>query len=194
MPKIVPGYSDAARARISDAAVKVFSKKGYRDATMDDIARELGVTKGALYHHYRLKVDILKEIYRKGHQSVREFLHGSLKESDPVVGLEGLFDLATGDYKEFLPIELEILSLASKDPEVRKVITEDRREDLAVIERYLRGLSRKGAIRRDVDVELMAASLQALFLGMHITNLLGFGIFEDESERRRSVALLLGGS
>ena len=48
LPKILPEYSDAARTKVAEAAIQVFAEKGYEEATMDDIAKALGVTKGAL--------------------------------------------------------------------------------------------------------------------------------------------------
>ena len=192
LPKILRGYSDAARAKVAEAAIRVFAEKGYSEATMDDIAKALGVTKGALYHYYRLKVDILKEIYLQSHRSVREFFHKSLRDSDAIDGLQGLFGLATGYYKEFSPVQLEILSLATQDDKVRSIVREDYKEDLAIIEKYLQTLVKKGKIRGDVDVKFLASSLQALSLGMLMTNLLGSGAFEDKNARKESMALLLG--
>jgi AcrR family transcriptional regulator len=40
----------------------VFAEVGFHSATMDDIARELGATKGLLYHYYRRKEEILEAI------------------------------------------------------------------------------------------------------------------------------------
>lgn len=48
---------------IIDAAVKVFHGKGYRTATLDDVARELGLTRPALYHYVSSKEDLLSQIY-----------------------------------------------------------------------------------------------------------------------------------
>ena len=48
MPKVVPEYKQEARSRILDAANKVFAEKGYHEATMEDIAKQLGVSKGAI--------------------------------------------------------------------------------------------------------------------------------------------------
>jgi hypothetical protein len=53
-------------------------------------------------------------------------------------------------------------------------------------------LIRKGKVSGDVDVNFLASSLQALSLGMLITNLLWFGTFEDKNARKESMALLLG--
>ncbi|MBW1973970.1 MAG: TetR/AcrR family transcriptional regulator [Deltaproteobacteria bacterium] len=48
------------RERILDAALKVFSTKGYYETKMDWIAREAGVGKGTLYRHFKSK----EELYR----------------------------------------------------------------------------------------------------------------------------------
>ena len=51
------------RQMIIDSAVKIFHKKGYRSATLDDVADDLGVTKPALYHYVASKEDLLSQIY-----------------------------------------------------------------------------------------------------------------------------------
>lgn len=51
------------KQRIVDTAIKIFQRKGYHQATLEDFARELGVTKGALYHYFSSKEAILSVIY-----------------------------------------------------------------------------------------------------------------------------------
>lgn len=50
------------RERIAEAALTLFSEKGYLGTSMSDIAGALGMTKGALYKHYRSKEEILSHI------------------------------------------------------------------------------------------------------------------------------------
>ncbi len=47
------------RARLTKAARKVFSRKGYHTATMDDIARTAGIAKGTIYQYIRHKDDLV---------------------------------------------------------------------------------------------------------------------------------------
>jgi AcrR family transcriptional regulator len=42
----------ATRERILDAALSVFAGQGYHRATVDDIVRASGTSKGAVYHHF----------------------------------------------------------------------------------------------------------------------------------------------
>jgi len=48
---------------IIDSAIKIFHQKGYRSATLDDVAEDLGVTKPALYHYVSSKENLLSQIY-----------------------------------------------------------------------------------------------------------------------------------
>ena len=53
------------RRRILDAGLRVFSKRGYEGASMDDIALELEATKGLLYHYFRSKEELLKAVLQE---------------------------------------------------------------------------------------------------------------------------------
>jgi AcrR family transcriptional regulator len=49
----------ASLDEIVDAAAKVFQRKGYHAATVQDIADAVGILKGSLYHHLKSKEDLL---------------------------------------------------------------------------------------------------------------------------------------
>jgi AcrR family transcriptional regulator len=49
----------ASLEQIVDAAAKVFQRKGYHAATVQDIADAVGILKGSLYHHLKSKEDLL---------------------------------------------------------------------------------------------------------------------------------------
>jgi len=53
------------RRRILDAGLRVFSKRGYEGASMDDIAFQLEATKGLLYHYFRSKEELLKAVLQE---------------------------------------------------------------------------------------------------------------------------------
>jgi len=50
------------RERIMAAAVSVFARKGFQRASLDDIAAEAGLTKGAIYWHFRSKNDLFSAL------------------------------------------------------------------------------------------------------------------------------------
>ena len=50
------------RERILEVSLELFAQSGYLGTSMSDIAKQLGITKGALYKHYRSKQEILDRI------------------------------------------------------------------------------------------------------------------------------------
>jgi len=57
-PKVV----EDRREQIIDAAMRVFSQKGFTRATNKDIAREAGITPGLIYHYFENKEALLRAI------------------------------------------------------------------------------------------------------------------------------------
>lgn len=66
----------ATRAKLIDAALKLFSTSGYEHATVDDISQEAGYSKGAYYFHFSTKDDILMELLRKWIENRSTILDG----------------------------------------------------------------------------------------------------------------------
>jgi AcrR family transcriptional regulator len=66
-----------ARRRDADvlaAATKVFYDRGYEGASVQDVADELGILKGSLYHYIRTKEDLLFRLFEDVHEQVDEIL------------------------------------------------------------------------------------------------------------------------
>jgi AcrR family transcriptional regulator len=55
---------------VLDAAAAVFARLGYEGSSIDDIADELGATKGRVYHYYRSKADLLLGVLTEGTQNL----------------------------------------------------------------------------------------------------------------------------
>jgi AcrR family transcriptional regulator len=56
------GPSEGGRMAVLEAAATVFADRGFKAATIDDIAEELGSSKGRIYHYYRSKGDIFVDL------------------------------------------------------------------------------------------------------------------------------------
>lgn len=59
---VSPELRDVRREVIRDEAARLFVANGYRSTTLDEVAASLGVTKGAIYHYFKSKDDILHAI------------------------------------------------------------------------------------------------------------------------------------
>lgn len=56
-------YPEVTEERILEAAQRLFLEKGYDRTTIQDIVNELGgLTKGAVYHHFKSKEEILDKV------------------------------------------------------------------------------------------------------------------------------------
>jgi AcrR family transcriptional regulator len=54
---------EARRREVMEAAIAVFSERGYRAASMNDIATRMGMGKASLYHYVASKEEVLIELY-----------------------------------------------------------------------------------------------------------------------------------
>jgi AcrR family transcriptional regulator len=53
------------REQILDAALRVFAEKGFAGASIRDIAKEVGVTEGLLYHYFESKEQLLNTCWKE---------------------------------------------------------------------------------------------------------------------------------
>lgn len=56
------------RAKILDAALRLFRERGYRDTTMRAVAREAGVSLGNAYYYYASKEVLIQAFYERSHE------------------------------------------------------------------------------------------------------------------------------
>jgi AcrR family transcriptional regulator len=91
--------TEATRAALMAAARKLFTERGYDDVATEEIVRAAGVTRGALYHHFGGKAELLEAAYMQleaeSTERVARIVLGSEYES-PVAamkaGIEAFLD------------------------------------------------------------------------------------------------------
>jgi AcrR family transcriptional regulator len=57
--------TEATRGALIAAARRLFTEKGYDAVSAEEIVREAGVTRGALYHHFGGKAQLLEAVYER---------------------------------------------------------------------------------------------------------------------------------
>jgi|Deesub1362A_J573_1020465.scaffolds.fasta_scaffold00689_13 AcrR family transcriptional regulator len=73
------------RQKILENAAKLFARKGYEKATLEEIAAKLKLTKGSLYHYIKSKEEMLFQIQMQALDQANEALERVLRSGlDPV--------------------------------------------------------------------------------------------------------------
>ncbi len=81
---------DQTRERLLTAAHRIFQKKGYVAASVEDIAAAAGYTRGAFYSNFRSKSDLLLELLERDHDSVRADFEAIFDEGGPREQMESM--------------------------------------------------------------------------------------------------------
>ena len=192
MPKVVPEYKEEAKSKIVEAARVVFAKKGYHDATMDDVAKEVGVSKGALYSYFKSKEDILKEIYLQSHQTLRTIINSACQKHNLAQALEEVYTLVTETYKGNLHTHFEEVALASHDLKIKKIIMDDYQRDVETVQAFMEEKMKQGLMRTDVDAQTLAELFIVLYTGTMEKLVLGFPNRDVHDQWIKSMILILG--
>lgn len=56
------------KKEIRDAAMRCFLNKGFQNTTMEDVIKEVGMSTGGVYHHYKSTAEMLKDLMLDGNQ------------------------------------------------------------------------------------------------------------------------------
>ncbi len=181
MPKVVPEYKEMAKIKIIQAAYKVFSENGYHPSKMDEISREVGVSKATLYSYFKSKEDLLKMISISTSQRLNEIFQKSLEGQNSLEPFEELYNNME-EFQGSLHLNFEILSLSSHDKNIREIGRNIYDEKIDVFQVFLENLQSKGIIRDDIDARTLARLVAALYTDIAMQLVMGF----DKSEVRET--------
>ena len=165
MPKVVPDYKEEARQRIVAAGFAVMSRKGYCAMTMDDIAAQIGVSKGALYLYYKTKDELVLEIIKTISDEVEETLKESVSGHTPLD--EWTMRLDNHLTKNALnhSLFLEVTAMAARNETIRKDLLQKMTNWIDMATRNLEARKGQGLIRSDADSRTLALSIVSIFMG-----------------------------
>ncbi|MBD0382669.1 TetR/AcrR family transcriptional regulator [Paenibacillus sedimenti] len=68
--------------RLTEVARTYFSEKGYADASMEEMVKEAGLTRGALYHHFGSKEGIFHAVLESVQQEIAERVEAEAATSE----------------------------------------------------------------------------------------------------------------
>ena len=172
MPKVFQEYKEEAKNRILQKTIEVFRKKGYRRTKIDDIANELGVSKGAIYPYFGSKEELFREALCYFQKNMTSDILEKLQEND--MDAAEFFDLLMS-YEERGDQELmvEICSMALNDQNFREVITEHMKQDMETYEQYFNYRKKTGVLPKNMDAGDLSEKVTILFLGLYFMMIFG---------------------
>jgi AcrR family transcriptional regulator len=182
MPKVVPEYKEEAKSRILEAANKVFAERGYHEATMDDIAKRLGVSKGAIYLYFSSKEDLFEAMCKTAPRAFKEILFSSFgDEANPIESATQFFDKMLKLSASNPGLSFEILSEASRNPTLKRILKQNHAEYEEVLTGFLAEGRKRRIVGDNLDIRPLANALIALWNGLE--TLLVSGLSVDEARR-----------
>ena len=133
-------------------------RRGYRGTTTAQIAKEAGLTKGALYHHFRAKEEILFQLIQLKHRQLIEALSSlPQQQGRPAdllhVLLESIPEAGFADFGNYLDFWVQ----AARIPKIRSYLNECIKEYNQVFaERIDLVYAPTGRDRHDLAVMILA--------------------------------------
>lgn len=113
LPRTQGERSSATRAALIDAARRLFGARGYAAVGTEEIVRAAGVTRGALYHHFGGKEDLLAAAFEEVEADLLERI------SERVVAV------GANDPMAALSVGAESMLEAAAEPEVHRIVLLD---------------------------------------------------------------------
>ncbi len=193
------------RQGIVEAALRVFGRSGVSAATLDDIANEAGISRGALCWHYRSKDDLLSAIvqHHECYQALREAMESleqDLQDGVPIDDETFLRRIAGGFY-DSLTVQSDLarlpILLLHTHPEVAHFLADKIVGGRKPIIEYVRRRQEAGAFSTHIDaaffVQIIAMSFHMRAVGRGLHDLLPFAHLSREETIEQLVSLLLYG-
>ncbi|WP_200388960.1 TetR family transcriptional regulator [Thiocapsa imhoffii] len=166
--------AEQTRQALLDAAEVVFLERGVSQATLEAIARAAGLTRGAIYWHFRDKT----ELYAAMLERVRLPLERVLEEvraqpnSDPINVIEQMclaaLDRVVQDaqLRRVYTIVLHRCERDMGNPDWRDAELAGRRQAARVFLDCFHEAARRGRLRPSLTPELAVAALESYFTGL----------------------------
>lgn len=171
MTKVTQAHVDARTNVIREAAEKIFADKGFAGATMQDIAREAGLSAGAIYRYFPSKEALIEALSAEQAARNAEIVESIRSKGDTATVLHGLADTffrVLEDPESFLDqcVEFELTSEARRNPQIRAA----RHSSYAALVQGFTSVIRRGqaegVINEHVDANSTARLMIAAFEGL----------------------------
>src|SRR5262245_34494180 len=167
--------SEYRTSELLEAARSVFSKKGFHDATIDDVAYEAGVAKGTVYLYFKSKQDIYLSALRDGIetliQEMRTVAASSANAEEKLRKLIATKIAYFDKHRDFFRIFQSELGRMEKTMSEFKDLYFDQAQ---IIEKILKQGAGEGLLLEKVNIKKAAFAIADLTRGIAIQRVFGW--------------------
>ncbi|MBA2408538.1 MAG: TetR family transcriptional regulator [Gammaproteobacteria bacterium] len=167
--------AEATRERILDAAEEIFLENGVAQTSLEEIAHLAGVTRGAIYWHFKNKVDVFSALLERVQLPLNELLHEMEEHHrhNPLAALRelclyALHNLAENpQYRRVYTILFHRCELVNGlNPGVEKQNQQTRQALASVTERFERA-RRLNQLQPGMSPKTAATALHVFMVGIY---------------------------
>ncbi|GAA6200354.1 helix-turn-helix domain-containing protein [Aquicoccus sp. SU-CL01552] len=163
--------SNSKQAAILASSWRAFATYGFRKTSMEDIARGAGMSRPALYLHYRNKDDIYRHLVRQYYDDAAAAVEAALAGDGPVTErLAAAFAAQGGAAVEAMltsPHGMELLDAGQSA--AAEIIRQGEARLASVYAAWLEAAAQAGMIRLPGPAPTVAATLAAALKGLKMT-------------------------
>ena len=165
--------SEETRTRIIDSAIKLFSIRGFNAASVDDICKEAGISKGAFYHHFESKQALFLALLDVWLRSIDNAIQASRNMTAPETFMQmtKAFPYLFESAGEGLPMFLEFWLQASRDKKIWEASIAPYRRYHGYITSLIRKGVKEGSFA-EVDAELTSRMIISTAMGLLLQSLM----------------------
>jgi AcrR family transcriptional regulator len=186
--------SEETRTNLMNAAVKLFSERGFNAASVDDICAEAKISKGAFYHHFESKQALFLALLDGWLKIIDSAIEASKDKTAPETFLQmaEAFPYIFETAGNHLPMFMEFWLQASRDEKIWQASIAPYRR----YHKYFTSLIKKGVDEGsfvNVDPQIAARLIVSAAMGLLLQSLLDPEGAKWEKVARESTTMLLNG-
>lgn len=177
--------AEITRQTLLRAALVVFSRQGYAETRLEDIAAEAGVTRGAIYHHFGGKAELYNTLVSEATGRVLPVIEAAIAEGGTTLAILRrlfvrtlLYAAQDDDYRAVNEIVLFKTAVSEELAEGMTRKIEGTRQTVAYFAQMIGQGIAAGEIRADLDPRDAALALIALQNGLLMLWLLDRDLFD----------------
>ena len=177
-----------SKGKIIDAAMKLFLEKGYETTTMQDIVETSGMSKGAIYHYFQSKQEIV--VYLSNYE--KERYTSRIKELTAHTEMTAQQKISQMIAYLFSNDTLSILTKEKWAEKVPFALLDTLRNSLNVLSGYLEEILRQGTANKEFDCKYPKelAGVLILLIDIWLDPSIVEGGYEEMCEKVDFIALL----